>query len=376
MRKPKASAVSTERQNWEKVFNGMVHMLRSQQQQLLSLASERKLLEDRIRMLHDGWESDTRLYRDQISEMKGILIFEEKRRLLDDVKADLLLSLKQREVSVVNYILEHQEDELADFKAWFEFLSQKLSNAEEQGKLCEDTAGKRKKGTTDSESRSVRRKSNRNMPQEEDCSNQLEAELRRLKQEYEIALGNNSKVSALSAEKKFVWNQYKVMETEYMNKLRSKHCELEQANEKIQKLVSSMEQLRSAKDEKDETIAQLESKVGNMEEERKNLNEKLSKISEELEALRKFRNALVTPILNPCTAKTEGSGLGCNRRSSTRLRKELSVPKVTGPATNSGKDNKSLKRKRGPVIPDSATPKLFSSDFKVPKLKSLSPSVR
>ncbi|XP_054818474.1 uncharacterized protein LOC129318014 [Prosopis cineraria] len=373
MRKAKASNLSIERQNWEKIFNGMVNMLRSQQQQLLSLASERKLLEDRIRMLHEGWESDIRLYKDQISEMKGVSIFEEKRRLLDGAKAELLLGLKQREVSILNYLLEHQEDELADFKAWFEFLSRQLSDAEDQGKICQDT-GKRKKGTTDSESKSLRRKSVRNMAQAENCSNELEAELKRLKREYEIALGTNSKASALLTEKEFVWNQYKIMENEYMNKLRSKHRELELANEKIEKLVSSMEQLHSAKDE---TISELESKVGTMEDERKSLNGKLSKLSEELEALRKSSNTQVTPILNPCTARTKGSGLRCNTgKSSSRFKRELSVPKAADPATSCGKVNRSSKRKRGPVIPDSATPKLFSSDFKIPKLKILSPNIR
>ncbi|KAK4281415.1 hypothetical protein QN277_012909 [Acacia crassicarpa] len=62
MRKAKASNVTVERQNWEKIFNGMVHMLHSQQQQLLSLASEHKLLD-----------------KNHISELKGISIYEEKR---------------------------------------------------------------------------------------------------------------------------------------------------------------------------------------------------------------------------------------------------------------------------------------------------------
>ncbi|KAK4270391.1 hypothetical protein QN277_023429 [Acacia crassicarpa] len=102
MRKAKASNVIAEQQNWEKIFYGMVHMLHSQQQQLLSLASERKLLD-----------------KDNISELKGISIYEEKRRLLDGAKADWLLDLKQREVSILNYIrqaalLSHQKP------SWFD----------------------------------------------------------------------------------------------------------------------------------------------------------------------------------------------------------------------------------------------------------------
>ncbi|KAF7817646.1 kinesin-related protein 4-like isoform X1 [Senna tora] len=282
------SVISTERRNWNAIFNGMVHMLRTQRQQLLSLLKDRKLLQHRIQMQHQGWESDIRLYKDQISQMKGILMFEEKKRLLDGAKADLVLGFKQKEASFFNYILEHIEDELADFKAWFEFLSQKPSDGEDQGKSCGNT-DERKKTT-----------------EEEKCSNKLEEELRRSKREYDIALEKSCE-----------------------------HCEVEQANDKIEILVSSMEQLQSANDEKDGTISRLET-------------------------------------------GTKNSGLGCNNSSRNRsnLKKELSVPEATDTVKDSKKGNRSLKRKEGPAIPVSETPKLFSSNFKVPKLKNLSPGVR
>lgn len=37
--------------------------------------------------------------------MKGILIFEEKKRLLNGAKADLVLGLKKRQASILKYML-------------------------------------------------------------------------------------------------------------------------------------------------------------------------------------------------------------------------------------------------------------------------------
>ena len=63
------SKASSDRENWQKIFNGLVEMLQTQQRQLETLAKERKLLEDRIRMQHERWVSDVRLLEDQISQV-------------------------------------------------------------------------------------------------------------------------------------------------------------------------------------------------------------------------------------------------------------------------------------------------------------------
>ena len=63
------SDVSSERRKWDKVFSGLVHMLQTQQGQLETIAKERKLLEDCVRMQHKRWVSDGRLYEGQISQV-------------------------------------------------------------------------------------------------------------------------------------------------------------------------------------------------------------------------------------------------------------------------------------------------------------------
>lgn len=90
-------------------------------------------------------------------------------------------------------------------------------------------------------------------------STALRGDLQKLKHSYK-SLGSRkeSEVSALMAEKDFVWNQLNKMESDYTSLLKVKRIEVEQANETIQKLQSSLENLKSLISERDGTIAKLE----------------------------------------------------------------------------------------------------------------------
>lgn len=67
------SQLSSERQKWDQIFEGLVGMLKTQQQQLQTLTKERKILGDRINMQYERWASDVRLYEDHISQVKRVL---------------------------------------------------------------------------------------------------------------------------------------------------------------------------------------------------------------------------------------------------------------------------------------------------------------
>lgn len=69
MGKSDRSKPSIERRNWGKIFNGLTQMLRTQQNQLETLVTERKLLEDRVKMQHERWVADIRLYEDHVSQV-------------------------------------------------------------------------------------------------------------------------------------------------------------------------------------------------------------------------------------------------------------------------------------------------------------------
>ncbi|KAK2393931.1 mitochondrial lipoamide dehydrogenase [Trifolium repens] len=193
------------------------------------------------------------------------------------------------------------------------------THIQDQGTPLKDT-GKRKKGTTSSG-----KKSSSKIAEKEKCPDETEDELSRLKTENEkLAEEKNSELLALLQEKNFVWNQFNKMENDYSNKLRSKQDEVEKANEKINTLVSNMEQLQSENTKKDSRISELESKVAHMDSETKRLNKEKSGLMEELESLRKLKNSQVKSFLNRCTSGSSESGIVESNRSrrNTTLKKE------------------------------------------------------
>lgn len=66
MGKTTRSHTSLERQKRDKI---LVKMLKSQQEQIETLVKEREILEDHLKMQHEKWVSDVRLYEDHISQV-------------------------------------------------------------------------------------------------------------------------------------------------------------------------------------------------------------------------------------------------------------------------------------------------------------------
>jgi len=140
MAKSKKPKNSSDREKWNKVFNALVHMLKSQQTQLESLAKERMILEDRIKLQNDRWVSDIDRFQEQIYEVTlifflnfafllylgfwfvgilgifgiiGVFFFgklglqmrkeftiQEMERMLEVAKSEFVVGLKQRDVAV------------------------------------------------------------------------------------------------------------------------------------------------------------------------------------------------------------------------------------------------------------------------------------
>lgn len=144
-----------------------------------------------------------------------------------------------------------------------------------------------------------------------------------------LASEKNSEISALLAEKQFVWNQYNILGKDYTAKLKSKSSEVEEAKEKIHTLLASMEQLQSSNTEKDDRIARLVSQVAKMNDESNKLKEETLRLSEELDSLRKSRSASRPPVLNGCITGNRTSSLRSNSSASNGskviVKRELST---------------------------------------------------
>ncbi|GFY86246.1 hypothetical protein Acr_04g0009840 [Actinidia rufa] len=304
--------VSSDRQKWHNVFNVLVGISQTQQIQIESLAKERKLLENVIKSQHERRVSDFNLFQDQISQTKRDAAIQEMARNVDVAKLDLVLGQKQSETFSYKVKLDDAVSELADFRVWFDFLSSK----------CRETTE------------------------------------------------NNTKIVTLLSERNFVWNQYKKRESDLTDRLKSKSCEIEQANEKVQELLSSVEILQLSNSEKDNVILNLKTNLAELEAASVKKSEEISRLSRELELLRTARSDSVTPVFHRCSAT---SRLG-DKNGGAAARN--TIPKEESHSSRArGKGCRSLKRKSVETIPSSQTPKLFTSAFKVPKLKSPSPRV-
>ncbi|KDP36922.1 hypothetical protein JCGZ_08213 [Jatropha curcas] len=344
-----------KRSQQDKLFDGLVKLIKNQQEQLKTLVDERKILEDCIRIKHERWVSDVRLYEDHLSQIKDSLIEKDMACLVEAAKSDMMIGLKGREAFLYKLKFEQTEDELADFRACFDYLSRTLEK-----NTKETDNGKEGSGRDGIKSSG---------------SKKLDAEVKRLKLEYEkLASEKQSEISALLKEKSFVWNQYNVLESNLTEKLKSKQAEVDQKNEKIATVLSSVELLQSSNNEKDEMIARLKAKLAEVEADRNKWKEEILTLSQELETLRKSRSAQVTPASRNgntgakdyiCIVKARG-----RKGSNIVVKKELSPGKAVVPSKDDAKGSRSLKRKEVDVIPTLGTPKLFTSAFKVPKLKT------
>ncbi|OWM72006.1 hypothetical protein CDL15_Pgr017889 [Punica granatum] len=151
-----------------------------------------------------------------------------------------------------------------------------------------------------------------------------------------LVLGKNAKISALLTEKKFVWNQYKILETKLNDKLKSKEAEIQLANEKVSRLLVSMEKLQSSNDAKDEVIAKLESKIADKEALARKRRDELVRLAHELELLKRARCTSETPVLSRCT--TSGSitsSLGNKKGTHVPVNKPPTAAQVSNSMKNS-----------------------------------------
>ncbi|KAL3840217.1 hypothetical protein ACJIZ3_024808 [Penstemon smallii] len=338
MAKPISSDNSSDREKRRnKVFNALIKLTQN-------LAKDRQILEYRIKSLTQV-----------IYQMK----MEQK---VESTKVELLLGFKERESLIYKKRYEKAVDELADFCELVAYLSQQNSEPKDAADDVSNIG-----------------ESSRNKA--------LQAEVRRLKSELEkFKSEKKSEISALLDEKNFVWNQYNKMDSDFTEKLRRKCHEVDQANEKIQLLVNKEEELQNLNE-------RLKTDIAKMESESVQKSQEISGLSKEIEILKSE-----TPILRQCSSKAGPSQKRGNKRTIDGMvitvKKESdashtsekmapvkrSAHKSTGgkaPKKQFGvkKGSSSSKRKAVDVItiPDD-TPKLFTSSFKVPKLKSSSSS--
>ncbi|KVI07280.1 hypothetical protein Ccrd_014292 [Cynara cardunculus var. scolymus] len=279
--------------SWKKIFKGLVDLIQDQQRQLESLVKERKSLERRIQSQHDRWVSDVKLLEDHISQVMRNSKIKDMVRFVDSAKANLIISMKQKEAIM-------HKLKFGRFFITFISLFSFSGNPSNLQPLMHWVHRATRSNTKDIDE------------------------------------------SALKAERDFAWNQFKKTDAKLQEHVKRTKSEVEAANERIQKLMSDLEQSQSANMEKNRTISTLQDDVAMLESDSRKKSEEISRLNKELELLRG------DSVLRRCMIEPVSSGLKDKKSHS--------------------KGGRRSKRKA------ESEPRLFTSRFKVPKLKNASPS--
>lgn len=312
----------SDRKKWNVIFYGLVTMIHKQQ-------SELQILQDRLNLQHHRCLSDANLIKQQRSQIRRINQVREMERSVESAKAEMLLSVRHTESLMQRLKLEYTQTDLEGFKEWLDLLSRKCADPKEP----------------------------------------LEKELKKLKHENDKLNSNiTSEVNALLKERDFVWNQYKTMDTDLTNKLKNKQAEVEQQDKKIKSILAGMEELQASNKKKDDLIANLESKMVNLEADSLMKSKEISRLSRELESVKKSKTDPATPVLRGCTVETKRMQLG--GKNSITHNSNVTEKKEKNSSQVAKEGSRNSKRKTGESSSISGIPRLMTSSFKAPKVKS------
>lgn len=300
-------------------------------------------------------------------------------RLLDAAKSELVVGFKHKEGFFHKMISEQAAGDLDDMQKVVDYLSHQLSEQKEKLEKKNNEIGRRRGGDSDLIAPG-------NTKEEEKRTKTLREEIRRLRNANEkLSSQRKTELSALLAERDFVWNQFKKMESDYTSLSKSRHVEVEQAKNHISELQQNMEKLQSSTKEKDDIIVKLKAELAKLEADLGTLTAEIAKLSKELEMLRSSEKAsetptvnhprlkLLTPVVGP---KLESSTGSLRSESNSRVQKVHQVKKQSSEMQASDTPKASEKickrssKRRGT---EAISPRLFTSAFKIPKLKSSSP---
>ncbi|KAD6796668.1 hypothetical protein R6Q59_019579 [Mikania micrantha] len=152
--------------------------------------------------------------------------------------------------------------------------------------------------------------------------------------------------SALKAERDFAWNQFKKTNIQLQELIKKTRLEVEAANEKVQKLIVDLEQSQSLNMDKNRRISALQDKIAVLDYDSRKKSEEISRLTKELEVLSGCSNGSITPVLRRCMVKS----------SKQSHSSDMDIVE---------KEVRCSKRKAIEI-----EPRLFTSKFKVPKLKT------
>ncbi|XP_020596908.1 interaptin-like [Phalaenopsis equestris] len=395
---------------WNQIYKKFKEMLKFQQSQIETLINDREFFENSFYIQHKHWSSKARFLESQIAKMKEE---QANTRLVEVAKMGVLVGFKESEALCYKTQLELAENDLEEFRSCVEALSVEMENTKEKLKGFGAIEVKNVDYMIDPTG-SLENSKGRNQ-----LTLSLKQEIKKLKQAYrELSSRRDTEVSALLAEKDFVWNQFRKIESDYIALVKTKHTEADhQAMETIEKLQDNVNKLQQTIEKKDELIVKLEAERSILEldvrkhaEKAEQANNKMKRLHADLDEHRlaamenekiidKLRkelhiNKFDKPISSDkikCEGKFKIGSAGvrqihlqrCSRKrnlesydtyTSQKHANSSGITCETPACNNVHKPQQNLtEKKRTYFSPADVKPSLFHSDFKVPKLKKFRP---
>ncbi|KAM0861139.1 hypothetical protein ACQ4PT_046074 [Festuca glaucescens] len=359
------------RAEWLRVYDRMVAILRKNHRHVEALLADRSRLEALLRVQHDFWVARHGLLRGRLNETRRA---EACVRRCGEVKLELLLGVKYRKLRRYQIYAENQDEDLEDFKTCAVALAEenaklklKLKEVESSAELSENTA------------------------EHEHSGRDWRAEIRELTRAYKnLSSEKDKEVSALAAQKDFVWHQFKTMEKEYGLLLKKKTIEASQATEAAQRLQQKVEELQAAAQKKDDDIGRLQVEANGAKKLILVLEDKIQKLhslaSEEDDEIQKVKGGRLQ-----ASQKRKQDNSGTHRKSRSEGHSQRSKSKNNARRKMVGEDQPETSQKRQcasslsnglalqrcssrmqlkPAGLPALQQVLFHSSFKVPKLKT------
>ncbi|KAL9238155.1 hypothetical protein vseg_012621 [Gypsophila vaccaria] len=420
-----------EREKWEMILKAMKKMLRNQQSEVESLSEQRDCLRHRIILQRRAWLSDLSLLHSHISELRRKLDLPNLANSLLLSKSRLLLSSTQSHAFASHLKSEHAVRELADFKACFDILSHPFPHPQDVPPACLYEFLSSKRGLVSSPGSSSEQHPNilenqvATLKREyEKLSLKNSAEVSSLRAEIKFAwnqynekdITSSTRLQAMSDE----LNQANLKIMALVARLEQLESEKDQTVSTLRATISRLEDEARLKDEmitscskeldmlksnrpigiptlkrcsaepssstskrrscsRNEKSLRLEQgqASAHLDTAAATLKDKLNKLEVEARlpkelSLLRSKTSASTPVLGQCTSEP-----------SSRLRSQVNgssktsaVRKQEASQLASEKGGKRTKRKQEDIISMEDTPRLFTSQFKIPKLKSQSPRKR
>ncbi|KAK8944392.1 hypothetical protein KSP39_PZI007825 [Platanthera zijinensis] len=366
---------SSDKFLWSQIYKTLKDMFMSQQSHIEALINDREFLVNNVHFLES-----------HIAQMKEE---QAKTRLVEDARMAVFVGFKESEALCRKMQLDLAESDLEDFRSCME------AESIEMGELKEKLKSFGAAENADYSNNVSGPSGNLNGKDQSVAS--LKKEIKKRKHSHrELSSRKDAEISALLAEKDFVWNQFKKMENYYIALLKSKRAEANEKDEiiakleaergilklevrkhveqrqladlKMEKISSDMDELRSSAMVKENVIENLKEEISkltggwkkNIQDNSRGKSKYAGKLQSGPSMVIETQSGSRKRYLNSCDA-----GTSYKRRSSHRVTFEKPTP------SNVLMPHQGLIGQRGrrtPSLEPLQSP-LFHSDFKVPKLK-------